>query len=71
MLEAHASERALQAEQHRLRRGAEAQIRDYFLTHGDLRPRDEEGAIITERRRVRPNLKGDLDGDLHGAAPRD
>ena len=71
MLEAHASERALQAQEHRVRRDAEAQIRDYFLTHGDLRPRDEEGAVITERRRVRPNLKGDLHGDLHGAAPRD
>jgi hypothetical protein len=65
-LEAHASERALQAEHHQWRRDAEAQIRDYYLTHGDLRPRDEEGAI-TERRRVRPNLNG----DLHGAAPRD
>jgi hypothetical protein len=67
MLEAHASERALQAQEHRVRRDAEAQIRDYYLTHGDLRPRDEEGAIITERRRVRPHLNE----DLHGAAPRD
>jgi hypothetical protein len=50
-----------------LRRDAEAHIRDYFLTHGDLQPRDEDGAVITERRRVRPNLNG----DLHGAAPRD
>jgi hypothetical protein len=69
-LEAQASERALQAERHQLRRDAESQIREYYLTHGDLRPRDEKGAI-TGRRRVRPNLNGNDDDDLHGAAPRD
>jgi hypothetical protein len=65
-LEAQASERALQAERHQRRLLSEAQIREYYMTHGDLRPRDAEGAI-TGRSRVRPNLND----DLHGAAPRD
>ena len=59
--------RALQAERQQRRRDAEAQIRDYNLTHGHLHPTDE-GATTT-RRRVRPN--NDDDDDLHGAAPRD